>query len=68
MPNKGLFFLLLVVLEEVYSQIPYYLRVLILGSKQYSGELTGAKECSPKSMIPVFIVHARRGLLGEAAF
>jgi hypothetical protein len=67
MPNKGLLFLFFVALEEFYSLIPCYLRVLNSVPKQYTSKLTDARECSPKSMIPIFIVHARRGLLGAEA-
>jgi hypothetical protein len=62
-----LFFLFFIILEEFYMLILCYLRVLNLVLKQYSGKLTDARECSPKSMVPVFIVHAWRGLLGGAA-
>jgi hypothetical protein len=67
MPNKGLLFLFFVVLEEFYLLIPFYLRVLNLVPKQYSGKWMDAREYSPKFMVPVFIVHARRGLLCRVA-
>jgi hypothetical protein len=63
MPNKGLHFLFFVVLEEFYLLIPFYLQVLNLVPKQYSGKWMDAREYSPKIMVPVFIVHARQGLL-----
>jgi hypothetical protein len=64
--NKGLLFLFFFILEEFYLLIPCYWRVLNLVPKQYLGKLTDARQCSPKSMVPIFIVHARRGLLGIA--
>jgi hypothetical protein len=66
MPNKGLLFLFFFILEEFYLLIPCYWQVLNLVPKQYSGKLMDARECSPKSMVPVFIVLAQRGLLGIA--
>jgi hypothetical protein len=38
-----------------------------LSTKQYSDKLTTTTECSPRSMVPVFIMHARWGLLGVDA-
>jgi hypothetical protein len=64
MLNKGLLFLFFITLEEFYLLIPCYLRVLNSVLKQYPGKLMDAREYSPKSMVPVFIVHAQRGLLG----
>jgi hypothetical protein len=47
--------------------IPFYLRVLNLVPKQYSGKWMVATEYSTKIMVPVFIVHARWGLLSRVA-
>jgi hypothetical protein len=66
MPNKGLLFLFFFILKEFYLMIPCYWRVLNLVPKQYSCKLMDARECSPKSMVPIFIVLAQRGLLGIA--
>jgi hypothetical protein len=55
MPNKGLLFLFFVVLEEFYLLIPFYLRVLNLVPKQYSGKWMDAREYSPKTMVPVLL-------------